>query len=287
MIDKIILNNVKKQYKNFQLGELSFSIPKGYITGFIGKNGQGKTTTIKSILSFINFDGDILIDGIPNLKLEFIKETGIVMDEPFLSKDWSINLVNQAMEIGYEKWDSSQFFDLIKRFDIPLTSKVGELSRGMKIKLMLSVALSHKANLLILDEPTSGLDPSMRDEFVDIIQEFMEYEDNTVLFSTHITQDLEAIADYIVFLDEGKLVQFASKEDFINSYKIIKGSLAEFEELDKESLLGYKTSSIGFEGLVKGDEQDDLLLGLAREKTSIEKIMILYRRKGWWKILLK
>lgn len=280
MTNKIVMENVKKEYKNFQLGEISISIPKGYITGFIGRNGQGKTTMIRSILSFINFEGNILIDGKHNLDLDFLQKTGIVMDEQFLAKDWTISLVNQAMEVGYEEWNSKQFFNFIKSFDIPLKSKVRELSRGMKIKLMLSIALSHNADLLILDEPTSGLDPSTRDEFVDIIQKYMENEENTVLFSTHITQDLEAIADYIIFIDDGKLIQFAPMEEFINSYKIIKGSLDDLERISKNNLLGYKKSSIGFEALISKTLEDRIPSYITTESANIEKIMVLYRREG-------
>lgn len=280
MTNKIVMENVKKEYKNFQLGEISISIPKGYITGFIGRNGQGKTTMIRSILSFINFEGNILIDGKDNLDLDFLQKTGIVMDEQFLAKDWTISLVNQAMEVGYEEWNSKQFFNFIKSFDIPLKSKVRELSRGMKIKLMLSIALSHNADLLILDEPTSGLDPSTRDEFVDIIQKYMENEENTVLFSTHITQDLEAIADYIIFIDDGKLIQFAPMEEFINSYKIIKGSLDDLERISNNNLLGYKKSSIGFEALISKNLEDKIPSYINTESANIEKIMVLYRREG-------
>ena len=280
MTNKIVMENVKKEYKNFQLGEISISIPKGYITGFIGRNGQGKTTMIRSILSFINFEGNILIDGKDNLDLDFLQKTGIVMDEQFLAKDWTISLVNQAMEVGYEEWNSKQFFNFIKSFDIPLKSKVRELSRGMKIKLMLSIALSHNTDLLILDEPTSGLDPSTRDEFVDIIQKYMENEENTVLFSTHITQDLEAIADYIIFIDDGKLIQFAPMEEFINSYKIIKGSLDDLERISNNNLLGYKKSSIGFEALISKNLEDKIPSYINIESANIEKIMVLYRREG-------
>lgn len=280
MTNKIVMENVKKEYKNFQLGEISILIPKGYITGFIGRNGQGKTTMIRSILSFINFEGNILIDGKDNLDLDFLQKTGIVMDEQFLAKDWTISLVNQAMEVGYEEWNSKQFFNFIKSFDIPLKSKVRELSRGMKIKLMLSIALSHNTDLLILDEPTSGLDPSTRDEFVDIIQKYMENEENTVLFSTHITQDLEAIADYIIFIDDGKLIQFAPMEEFINSYKIIKGSLDDLERISKNNLLGYKKSSIGFEALISKTLEDRIPSYITTESANIEKIMVLYRREG-------
>lgn len=280
MTNKIVIENVIKEYKNFQLGEISISIPKGYITGFIGRNGQGKTTMIRSILSFINFEGNILIDGKHNLDLDFLQKTGIVMDEQFLAKDWTISLVNQAMEVGYEEWNSKQFFNFIKSFDIPLKSKVRELSRGMKIKLMLSIALSHNADLLILDEPTSGLDPSTRDEFIDIIQKYMENEENTVLFSTHITQDLEAIADYIIFIDDGKLIQFAPVEEFINSYKIIKGSLDDLERISNNNLLGYKKSSIGFEALISKNFEDKIPSYINIESANIEKIMVLYRREG-------
>ncbi len=280
MTNKIVLNNVKKEYENFQLGEISLSIPKGYITGFIGKNGQGKTTTLRSILSFINFEGEILVDKKKNKDLDFLQKTGIIMDEPFLAKDWSINLVNKAMKVGYENWDEDKFFNLVRNFNIPLSSKVKELSRGMKIKLMLSIALSHAANLLILDEPTSGLDPSTRDEFTDIIQEFMEDEENTVLFSTHITQDLEAIADYIIFIDGGKLVQFSTKDDFISSYIIIKGSLEDLEKINSDLLLGYKKTSIGFEALISIKNKDEVLSTVIIEKPNIEKIMVLYGREG-------
>lgn len=278
MTDKIILENVKKKYANFQLGEISFPVPKGYITGFIGKNGQGKTTTIRSILSLINFEGKILIDEKSNENLEYLQETGVVMDESFLAKDWNMKLVDKAMAIGYKNWDSGKFQSYLEGFGIHLKSKVKELSGGMKTKLMLSIALSHGAKLLILDEPTSGMDPSMRDEFADIIQEFVGKEDNTVLFSTHITQDLEAIADYIVFIDEGKLVNFDTKEDFIEKYRIVKGGLEELKEVEG-FLLGKKLTSVGFEGLAKEKDTEKISSNILVERATIDDIMVLYGRK--------
>ncbi|NLM06625.1 MAG: ABC transporter ATP-binding protein [Tissierellia bacterium] len=278
MTDKIILENVKKKYVNFQLGEISFPVPKGYITGFIGKNGQGKTTTIRSILSLINFEGTILIDGQSNENLEYLQEAGVVMDESFLAKDWNMNLVDKAMDIGYKDWDSGKFKAYLEGFGIPLKSKVKELSRGMKTKLMLSIALSHGARLLVLDEPTSGLDPSMRDEFADIIQDFVGEEDNTVLFSTHITQDLEAIADYIVFIDDGKLVDFDTKEDFIEKYRIVKAGLEELKGVE-DFLLGKKVTRVGFEGLVKEKFVEKISSDILVERATIDDIMVLYGRK--------
>ena len=275
MENKIKFVNVEKQYQNFKLGEISFSIPKGYVTGLIGRNGAGKTTAIKSMLSLIKISGEILIDDKIISDLEYLQDIGIVMDEPFLGKDWKMDIVNQAMKVGYENWDEDMFFDYLNKFSIKRDMKVSELSRGMKIKLMLSMALSHNANLLILDEPTSGLDPMMRDEFTDIIQNFVEDEEHTVLFSTHITSDLEAIADFIVYMDDGKLVNECSKDEFVDSYRLIKCDVSEIDKIDKNIILGQKNSMVGCEVLVKNAD----LSGFdVVEVPTIEKIMMLYGR---------
>lgn len=204
-MNKIEIKNLKKDYQNFALKDVNFSIPAGYVTGFIGRNGMGKTTSIKSILSLIQYQGEILsIHGDGKTKLNNQK-IGVIMDDSFLAKDWNMELVNQAMKVGYDKWEENTYWNFLEKFNIDKKLKVKELSRGMKIKLMLSIALSHNAELLILDEPTSGLDPSMREEFVEVISDYMQDDRHTVLFSTHITQDLETIADYIVFIDNGEI----------------------------------------------------------------------------------
>ncbi len=250
MVNKIQLKNISKEYNTFKLNGVSFDIPKGYITGFIGKNGAGKTTSIKSILSLINLDkGEIVYDNESIENKKYLQDIGIIMDDSFLSKDWDMNIVNSIMKIGYENWNDKLFFKYLNRFNIDKKLKVKALSRGMKIKLMLSIALSHDAKTLILDEPTSGLDPSMRDEFTDIMKEFVDSEDNTVLFSTHITQDLEAIADYIVFIDGGRLVDFDTKDDFIDKYIVVKGYNEQLEYIPNEIIYGKKTNAMGFEVL--------------------------------------
>lgn len=280
MENKIQLKGVSKSFKTFKLEDLTLNIPKGYIIGFVGKNGAGKTTSIKSILSLINLDGgEILYEGKSINNNKFLQDVGIVMDEPFLAKDWNINSINSVMKIGYVNWDSKIFYKYINKFNINSSLKVKELSRGMKIKLMLAIALSHEANTLILDEPTSGLDPSMRDEFTDIMKEFVENENNTVLFSTHITQDLEAIADYIVFIADGRLVSFETKDDFMDKYILVKGYKEQLENIPTELICGKKISEMGFECLIYKDMLETLDKNLIQENPSIDKIIILYGRE--------
>ena len=281
MTNKIEVKNLKKTYDNFVLGEDSFEIKKGFITGFIGKNGMGKTTTIKSLLSLINYEGEVFVDGEDARNLNYLQDVGIIMDDSFLSKDWKISLVNEAMKCGYENWKEEEFFEYVKKFGIEKDKKVRELSRGMKIKLMLSIALSHEANLLILDEPTSGLDPSMRDELTDILKDFVEDENNTVLFSTHITEDLDRIADYIIFIDQGKIVENSSKEDFLEKYLLLKGGEEDRELLKDFDLLGIKSTDTSFEALVKNIEREKIPDELIVEKPDINKILVLYGRKKW------
>ena len=279
MTNKIEVKNLKKTYDNFVLGEDSFEIKKGFITGFIGKNGMGKTTTIKSLLSLINYEGEVFVDGEDARNLNYLQDVGIIMDDSFLSKDWKISLVNEAMKCGYENWKEEEFFEYVKKFGIEKDKKVRELSRGMKIKLMLSIALSHEANLLILDEPTSGLDPSMRDELTDILKDFVEDENNTVLFSTHITEDLDRIADYIIFIDDGKIIDSSSKEEFLEKYLVLKGGPEDRDLLKDFKVLGIKSNSSSFDALVKDVKRENIPEDLFIEEPDINKILVLYGRK--------
>ena len=278
MTDKIRARGLTKTFDKFILGPNDFAIKKGFVTGFIGKNGMGKTTTIKALLSLINYDGEIFLDGKKIEDLSYLQDVGLVMDDSFLGKDWTLDLVNKAMNVGYENWDSKSFYAYLDKFALDRRKKVEELSRGMKIKLMLAVALSHKAKILILDEPTSGLDPAMRDELVDMILDFMENEDNTVLFSTHITQDLDRIADYIVFIDEGKIVFEGTKDEFYDKFLLIRGGLDDYERIKNFKILGQKMTKVNFEALILREDykEDENLLA---EAPSIDEIMIYYGRK--------
>ena len=278
-MNKIEIKNLKKDYQNFALKNVNFSIPEGYVTGFIGRNGMGKTTTIKSILSLIQYQGDILsIHDDEKTKLNNQK-IGVIMDDSFLAKDWNMELVNQAMKVGYDAWDENTYWEFLEKFNIDKKLKVKELSRGMKIKLMLSIALSHNAELLILDEPTSGLDPSMREEFVEVISDYMQDDKHTVLFSTHITQDLETIADYIVFIDNGEIVLALEKEEFINYFMILKCGLENQNILDSSAILGQKKTKYNIEYLVKRDAIDEIPNEYVEDEITIDKIMILFGRE--------
>ena len=278
-MNKIEIKNLKKDYQNFALKDVNFSIPEGYVTGFIGRNGMGKTTTIKSILSLIQYQGEILsIHDDEKTKLDNQK-IGVIMDDSFLAKDWNMELVNQAMKVGYEAWDENVYWKFLEKFNIDKKLKVKELSRGMKIKLMLSIALSHNAELLILDEPTSGLDPSMREEFVEVISDYMQDDNHTVLFSTHITQDLETIAEYIVFIDNGEIVLALEKEEFINYFMILKCGLENQNTLDPDAILGKKKTKYNIEYLVKRDAIQEIPNEYVEDEITIDKIMILYGRE--------
>ena len=278
-MNKIEIKNLKKDYQNFALKNVNFSIPEGYVTGFIGRNGMGKTTTIKSMLSLIQYQGEILsIHDDEKTKLNNQK-IGVIMDDSFLAKDWNMELVNQAMKVGYDKWEENTYWNFLEKFHIDKKLKVKELSRGMKIKLMLSIALSHNAELLILDEPTSGLDPSMREEFVEVISDYMQDDNHTVLFSTHITQDLETIADYIVFIDNGEIVLALEKEEFINYFMILKCGLENQNMLSTTAILGQKKTKYNIEYLVKRDAIQEIPNEYVEDEITIDKIMILYGRE--------
>lgn len=278
-MNKIEIKNLKKDYQNFALKNVNFSIPAGYVTGFIGRNGMGKTTTIKSMLSLIQYQGEILsIHDDEKTKLNNQK-IGVIMDDSFLAKDWNMELVNQAMKVGYDKWEENTYWNFLEKFHIDKKLKVKELSRGMKIKLMLSIALSHNAELLILDEPTSGLDPSMREEFVEVISDYMQDDNHTVLFSTHITQDLETIADYIVFIDNGEIVLALEKEEFINYFMILKCGLENQNMLNTTAILGQKKTKYNIEYLVKRNAIQEIPNEYVEDEITIDKIMILYGRE--------
>ena len=277
MTDKILAKNLSKTYEKFKLGPNDFAIKKGFVTGFIGKNGMGKTTTIKALLSLINYDGEIFLDGKKINNLTYLQDVGLVMDDSFLGKDWTLDLVNEAMAIGYDRWDSKVYYEYLNKFELEREKKVSDLSRGMKIKLMLAVALSHDAKILILDEPTSGLDPAMRDELVDMILDFMEDPDHTVLFSTHITQDLDRIADYIIFIDQGKIVFEGIKDELYDKFLLIKGGLEDYERIKNLKIYGQKKTKVNFEALILREDykEDD---NLVAEVPSIDQIMIYYGR---------
>lgn len=271
------INGICKAYDVFSLKDVSFSLPKGFIMGFVGENGSGKTTTIRAILNMAKIDsGKISVFGLDSVTdtIAIKERLGVVFDSLYLAEHLNVKQIEQQLKPFYKDWDSEEFFRRIREFDLPDNRKVGDFSKGMKMKLMIAVALSHKAELIILDEPTSGLDPVARDELLDILAEYIEDENRGVLFSTHITADVERIADYVTILHNGKVWYTGTKDELTESYAVIKGSEEDIPAALKEKLIGFHAYRNGFDALIKTDDISGLPDTLEYEKASIDEILV-------------
>ncbi|URN95469.1 MAG: ABC transporter ATP-binding protein [Candidatus Pristimantibacillus lignocellulolyticus] len=252
------IKHLNKKYDSFQLKDVSLQLEMGYIMGFIGANGAGKTTTIKSILNIIQIDsGEISILGKDAIKheIELKQEIGFSFGGIDFYTRSKIKTLTNVIKKFYKNWDDETYYSYIKRFNLDENKKIVQLSTGMKVKYSLALALSHGAKILILDEPTSGLDPVARGELLTIFQELVEPGYISILFSTHITSDLEKCADYITFIHKGQIINSCEKEDFINSYRLINGKESQLSEV-KDQLISYKTNSFGFTGLIHTKDLD-------------------------------
>ncbi len=281
MTNVLEIKNICKEYDSFSLKNISFTLPKGYIMGLIGPNGAGKTTTIKLMLNMLKkSEGSIKILGLDSVTDQNrIKESiGAVFDANYFVQDWTVKEVEKSIEIFYSNWDSNKFISMLERFGLNPDKKVKELSRGMQMKLMLTCALSHDSKLLILDEPTSGLDPVARDELLDILLEYISDGQRSVLFSTHITTDLDKIADYITFINNGELIYTGTKDEFTDGFRIIKGGNNDITTEQEKKILGIRKYSSGFEGLIKTNDIPSFSK-LNCEPVSIDEI-IVFTSKG-------
>ena len=271
------IKGLNKAYDDFSLKDVSFSLPKGFIMGFVGENGSGKTTTIRSILNMAKPDsGKISVFGLDSVTdtIAIKERLGVVFDSLYLAEHLNVKQIEQQLKPFYKDWDSEEFFRRIREFDLPDNRKVGDFSKGMKMKLMIAIALSHKAELIILDEPTSGLDPVARDELLDILAEYIEDENRGVLFSTHITADVERIADYVTILHNGKVWYTGTKDKLTESYAVIKGGSEDISAALKEKLIGFHAYRNGFDALIKTDDIAGLPDTLEYEKASIDEILV-------------
>ena len=269
------IREVEKGFNQFTLGTLNFCIPKGVIVGYIGQNGAGKSTTIKLILGLLKPDnGSIKVLGVEDVNKSGIKDKiGVVFDDLFLPEEIRIKDVERLGKNIYSKWDSKSFEMYKQKFNLPEAQLVKTYSHGMKMKLSMAIALSHNAELLILDEATSGLDPVVREEILDILLEFMQLENHTILISSHILSDLEKVADYIAFIDNGKLLFMEEKDELKENYGIIAVSDEQLCEIDKKAIVGMRSHAFGKELLVKRNLIPE---SLKFTKPSIEDIMVYY-----------
>lgn len=277
------INNLTKEFMEFKLNNISIQLEPGHIMGFIGPNGSGKTTTIKLIMNLLKKDaGQIKVFGKDHIKYEKeIKDRiGFVYDESYFYESLTIEQMKNVIAPFYSQWDEDLFLKYMWDFDLNIGQKIKNLSKGMKMKFSLALALSHDADFIIMDEPTSGLDPIARRELLDILYEIIQDEKKSIFFSTHITTDLEKIADYICFIDKGEIVFTKSIDDVFDDYKMIKGDKDLLSYRDKNNFIGFRETNIGFEALVEKD-----LIGEFRsqaiiiEKPSLEDIMY-YHIKG-------
>ena len=280
MKNTIDVKNVSKTYPGFQLDNISFTILEGMIVGLIGENGAGKTTTLKAILNMIEVDGDIKVFGkdIKKNEKEIKEELGVVLDDSFLSEYLTAKQMNKVMKQFYKTWDEDKYFEYLKEFQLPEGKLVKEFSSGMKMKLKIATALSHHPNALILDEPTSGLDPIIRNEILDIFRKYiLEHENRSVLLSSHITTELEQIADYIIFIHKGKIIFNLPTTDLLENYGIVKCNEQEFQSLEKKDYISYRKDKYSYQVLVSDKDSVKKKYKFAViDKPSIEDIMLLY-----------
>ncbi|MPQ32207.1 ABC transporter ATP-binding protein [Clostridium estertheticum] len=273
------VRNLNKSYGDFCLNGLNFKLEKGYVMGFIGPNGSGKSTTIKSIMNLIKKDsGSISVFGMDNVKDERkIKEKiGFVYDENIFYGMLTINEMKNIIAGFYRRWDENKFKEYIKHFELNPNKVIDKLSKGMKIKFALALALSHGAELIVMDEPTSGLDPAFRSELMDILYNVIQNEEMSIFFSTHITADLEKIADYITFINKGSMVFSESKEEVLQKYAIVKGSSRLLDLNIRKEFIGIRETASGFEALTDNKEKARILFNdsCKIEKASLEDIMV-------------
>ena len=284
----IEIKGITKKYDGFTLDNVSFEIPKGSIMGFIGQNGAGKSTTIRSLLNIIPVNsGEIKILGLDHLKNEKeIKERiAVVFDELPFHDIFNAKDMSRIFEGIYPKWNRNEYVRYLDRFQLPRKKKIGEFSKGMKMKLQIACALSHEAELLVMDEPTSGLDPVVRDEILRIFMEYLEDGERSILMSSHITSDLEKIADSITYIDRGKILLSGYKDEILESHGVIKCSKEQLAEIDPADIVSARVNAFGAEVMVSDREKASYKYsGLMLDPTSLEEIMLYYvnRDKKEW-----
>lgn len=281
MNNLIEIKNINKTFGDFSLKNISFSLEPGYIMGFVGPNGAGKSTTIKLMLNLLKKEsGDIKLFNLDHVKdeNEIKQQIGFVLDDTYLYEEMTVKQVGWLVSGLYQNWDEALFQEYLKKYKLPEKKKIKELSTGMKAKLSLTLALSHNPKLLILDEPTSGLDPIVRNDILSDLYEVVQDSSRGVFFSTHLTSDLDKVADFVTFIHNGKIVLSTTRDEINERYAIVKGAKKHLDEA-KQFMLRYKETQFGFEGITDQApilrKQEKLVI----EKATIEDIM-LYFEKG-------
>ena len=279
-MDNILeVRNLTKQYADFTLDHVSFSIPKGTIMGLIGENGAGKSTTINAILDLIHKDdGTVTFWGQELSSAKQLKEDiGVVFDGINFYETLTAAKVGKISQTAYKQWDDRLYREYLNRFQLPTDKEIKTFSKGMKMKLCIAVALSHRPKLLILDEATSGLDPVMRDDILDVFLEFVQDEEHSIMISSHITTDLEKVADTITFIHQGKVLFCKAKDELLYHYGIIRCGAAIFDEIDKSEIIAYRKEDYQWNVLVADKEKARRRYKNAVvDDAAIDDILLLY-----------
>ena len=280
----IEISNLTKKYDGFTLDNISFNVPKGSIMGFIGQNGAGKTTTIRALLNITKIDnGTIHMLGMDIYENEYaIKEQiAVVFDELPFHESFNAQQVNIMFKGLYGNWNEQQFFSYLDRFSLPRKKKLKKFSKGMKMKLQIATALSHGAKLLIMDEATTGLDPVVRNEILDIFREYIQDENNSILMSSHITSDLEKIADCVTFIDKGKILLTGFKDNILERHAVLKCTKADFEAIPAGDYISARVNDFGAELMVADiSAAKRQYPEFTFDRTTLEEIMLFYVNQG-------
>lgn len=270
-MNAIEITNLTKKYKGFTLDNLCLNLPKGCIMGLIGENGAGKSTTIKMLLDIVRPDGgDIKIFGEKPTAIQK-NDIGVVLDEVGIPESFTIKDINTVMKHSFNNWNEQTFFQYMAKFRLPEKKNFKTFSKGMKMKMGIAIALSHDAKLLILDEPTSGLDPVVRDEIVEILNDFTRDESHSILISSHIVSDLEKICDYIAFIHNGKLMLCEEKDRLLEQFCFINTTEDMLRELDKSAIIGKKANKFGVEAIV---DREKIPHSFNTQPVTIEELFI-------------
>lgn len=278
MSNVLELINVNKRYGTFALEDISFSLPKGFIMGLIGVNGAGKSTILKTMMDIVKRDqGEIFMFGkdTKTNMVEIKQDIGFVFDDSHFYSHLNCEQMKRVIAPFYDNWDEEMYQSYITRFGLPTNKKLKTFSKGMKMQYNIAVALSHKAKLIIMDEPTAGLDPIVRRDLLHVLQEVVMEEEVSVLFSTHVTTDLEKIADYITYIHDGKIYFSEEKDLILETYCIVKGDTALLNEQNRAPFIYIEQNRLGFQGLAKDKEEIHLQFGdeVVIENASLEDIM--------------
>ncbi|MNZ54745.1 ABC transporter ATP-binding protein YtrB [compost metagenome] len=283
-MNAVEIRNVSKSYKNYKLSNVSFQVPNGYITGLIGPNGAGKSTIIKSIMGMVIPDqGDISVLGQPidSERAVYKEQIGYISDENIYYDYLTLAEMKKIVAPFYSNWDEDLYLKYMDIFELPARKKIKECSKGMKTKFSIALALSHHPKLLIMDEPTAGLDPVFRRELLELLADYILDERNTILFSTHLTTDLDRVADYVTFVNRGQLVFSEAKDEVLDRYLIVKGGRELLDGDIRKEFVGLRETGVGFEGLSRDRDRVVSLFGndVMYQTPTLEEIMY-YTAKG-------